>query len=132
MMTVRPSAARKKLMPSEPIQVAWTWAIQDPATRPDGPGPLAAKAACMALAFAIHCAASRTSGMAVPATAVQRASAGLRRAEQPGERRRHGRDQDVAGGGSPASPQHHDGEDEDDPEPGDGHVGAQAPVSGRR
>ena len=80
MISVRPSAARKKLMPSEPIQVAWTWAIQDPAMRPEGPAPLAAKAACRALAFAIHCATRMTSGIAVPATAVQRASAGLRRA----------------------------------------------------
>ena len=66
-------------MPSEPIQVALTSAIQDPATRPDGPGPLAAKVACRALAFAIHCPASRPSGATSPATAVQRASTGLTR-----------------------------------------------------
>ncbi len=63
-------------MPSEPIQVALTSAIQDPATRPDGPAPLATKVACRALALAIHCPARMTSGTVVPATAVQRASAG--------------------------------------------------------
>ena len=62
----------------------------------------------------------------MPATAVQRASAGLDRpssqatgAATAGIRMYQSR--------ITASPQHHDGEDEGDAEPGDGHVGAQAP-----
>ena len=79
MMSVRPSAARKKLMPSEPIQVALKSAIQEPAATPAGPAPRATKPACSALAFAAHWTTRITSGTAVPSTAVQRASSGFER-----------------------------------------------------
>ena len=54
MMSVRPSAARKKLMPKDSIQGTLKWAIQEPSRMPAGPGPLAAKAACRLLAPAAH------------------------------------------------------------------------------
>ena len=61
-------------MPSDSIQGSWTLAIQEPAATPAGPAPSATKSPRSSPALATHCATSRTSGTAVPATAVQRES----------------------------------------------------------
>ena len=115
-------------MPSGEIQVAWTSASQDPATRPDGPGPLAANVAARALALAIHCPARMTSGAAVPTIAVQRAAAGRVRPSSQAS--------GAAAAGMmmyqrriiPASPQHHEGEDDGQADTGHADVDAQLAV----
>src|SRR5450759_5223456 len=128
MITVRPSSARKKLMPSCEIQVACRCASQAPCTRPAAPGPCAANAACSALACLAHCQAISTSGAAVPATATQRAACGRER------------DTSQASGAAaagmmmyqrriiPASPQHHEGDDDGQADTGHADVDAQLAV----
>src|SRR5665647_2929585 len=127
-MMVRPSSARKKSMPSGAIQGTLTCASQAPSTRPAAPGPRAANAARRVPALASHWPTSRASGAAVPTTAVQRASPGRARpsSQAPG----------AAAAGirmyqsriTAASPEHHDGQDEDDAYAGDRQVGAEQAV----
>ena len=83
MMSVRPSAARKKLMPSDGIQSTLMWAIQAAEAAPEMkagvPAPLATKSPLRSPAFTIHWTTRITSGAAVPSTAVQRATSGFER-----------------------------------------------------
>ena len=77
-MSVRPSSARYRLMPSCGIQVPRTSAITPP-WKSEAAEPVVDSAAVRSPALATHCAAVTTSGTAMPATAVQRATAGRRR-----------------------------------------------------
>ena len=64
-------------MPSCEIQVALTSAITPPWNRAAGPPP--GSEAARSPAREIHCATATASGTAVPATAIQRATAASRR-----------------------------------------------------
>jgi hypothetical protein len=115
-------------MPSGEIQVAWTSASQVPWTRPATPGPWAAKAALSAPACDTHCQVTSARGRAVPATATQRAACGRGRASS------HASGAATAGMRMyqrriiPASPQHHEGDDDREADAGHADVDAQQAV----